>query len=124
MHELVEYFTDIDKRLAWEGQTYDTIEEVKSYPMNTSLFYMKFKKAWSEGQKDMLLLTHGVELRGNRYYLTSNSVQHKKFPDQKKTTRVECKISSQYFEPMADGTGVKSFTIMHSNPKNNTTMKD
>ena len=47
MPELVEYFTDIDKRLAWEGQIYESIEEVKSYPMNTSMFYLKYKQSFS-----------------------------------------------------------------------------
>ena len=70
------------------------------------------------------MLTHGVELRGNRYYLTINSVQHEDYPEQKKTTRIENKITGYYFEPMADGTGVKSFTIMHVNPKHNNMMKD
>ena len=46
--ELIEYFTDIDKRLAWEGQTYEGIEEVKSYPLHTSMLYMKYKKSWAE----------------------------------------------------------------------------
>ena len=45
MHELVEYFTDIDKRLAWEGQIYESIEEVKSYPMSTSMLYLKYKSS-------------------------------------------------------------------------------
>ena len=67
---------------------------------------------------------HGVELRGNRYYLTSSSVQHTSFPEQKRTARIESKFTSTYFEPMADGTGVKSFSIMHVNPKNHNSMKD
>ena len=71
MHELVEYFTDIDKRLAWEGQDYDSIEEVKSYPLSTSMLYMKYKNSFTQGKKDSLILTHGVELRGGRYYLSS-----------------------------------------------------
>ena len=71
MHELVEYFTDIDKRLAWEGQIYDSIEEVKSYPLSTNMLYMKYKSSFAQGKKDSLILTHGVELKGGRYYLTS-----------------------------------------------------
>jgi len=40
--QLVEYFLIIDKRMAWEGShLYASIEEVKSYPLNTSLYYFK-----------------------------------------------------------------------------------
>ena len=56
--------------------------------------------------------------------MTSNSVEHKNFPDQKKIVRTETKIAGIYFEPMADGTGVKCFTVSHVNSKNDTTMKD
>lgn len=39
---LIDYYTRIDKRMAWEGtQLYSSIEEVKTYPMNTSVFYYK-----------------------------------------------------------------------------------
>ena len=40
--ELIEFYTRIDKRMAWEGtQLYSSIEEVKTYPLNTSVFYFK-----------------------------------------------------------------------------------
>lgn len=40
--ELIEFYQMIDKRMAWEGSyLYDSIEEVKAYPLNTSLFYFK-----------------------------------------------------------------------------------
>ena len=47
MHELVEYFVDIDKRLAWEGQVFDSIEEVRSYPLSTSMLYIRFKNTFT-----------------------------------------------------------------------------
>ena len=37
--ELTQYFTNIDKRLAWESENFSSIEEVKSYPMKTSISY-------------------------------------------------------------------------------------
>ncbi len=50
-----------DKRMAWEG--HDTIEEVKAYPLNTSLFYIKLaQNGWPSGISEMFLVTHGVEL--------------------------------------------------------------
>jgi len=71
LHELVEYFKMVDKRLAWEGQNlYDSVEEVRAYPRHTSLYYMKLQQSsWPSGLTDMLMITHGVSLKGNRYYL-------------------------------------------------------
>lgn len=39
--ELVEYYTVIDKRLAWENNFYASLEQVKSYPMLTNMYYGK-----------------------------------------------------------------------------------
>jgi hypothetical protein len=60
--QLVEYFLIIDKRMAWEGShLYASIEEVKSYPLNTSLYYFKQQqRQWLTSVQDLLLLTHGV----------------------------------------------------------------
>jgi hypothetical protein len=42
--ELTDYFTATDKRMAWEGgHLFDSIEEVRSYPLSTSLYYYKLQ---------------------------------------------------------------------------------
>jgi hypothetical protein len=42
VRELIEFYQMIDKRMAWEGENlYDSIEEVRAYPLNTSLYYFK-----------------------------------------------------------------------------------
>ena len=56
----------------------------------------------------MLLVTHGVELRGNRYYMASTSVEHPEFPPQKTIQRAQFGVSSNYFEATADNLGVKN----------------
>ena len=80
--ELVEYFTDIDKRVAWEGNYYASLEQVKEYPLNTSMYYGKM--AQKRGAFDSLFLSHGVQIKGNRQYLTCVTVQHGDYPPQKK----------------------------------------
>ena len=78
---LIEFYSRIDKRMAWEGsQLYSSIEEVKTYPMNTSVFYYKLQQQqWPTGFKELLLLLHGVQLRGNRHYLVATSIDHPEF---------------------------------------------
>ena len=45
VNELIDYYKMVDKRMAWEGSTmFDSIEEVKAYPLNTSLFYFKLQQ--------------------------------------------------------------------------------
>ena len=46
-------------------------------------------------------------MRGNRYYLTSRNVEHHQFPLKKNIHRVTNQFSINYFEPTADGAGVK-----------------
>jgi len=121
---LIEYFTNIDKRMAWETN-YESIEEIRTYPLDTKIFYFKLKQGgtvWSSGAaKDSLILTHGVEMMQNRgYYLTALSVEHEDFPQQKKITRVESKMISNYFEPTADGRGVKNIFIVEVTPAQST----
>ena len=46
-------------------------------------------------------------MRGNRYYLTSRNVEHHSYPLKKNIARVQDRFTLNYFEPTADGTGVK-----------------
>ena len=46
-------------------------------------------------------------MRGNRYYLISRNVEHHSFPLKKNITRLENRFALNYFEPTADGAGVK-----------------
>ena len=46
-------------------------------------------------------------MRGNRYYLTSRNVEHHQFPFKKGIQRIQNQFAIYYFEPTADGTGVK-----------------
>lgn len=79
LKELIQYFRVADKRMAWE--CHDTIEEVRAFPLNTSLFYIKLAQSgWPSGMTEMFLATHGVELKGGRYYLASTSVDHEGYP--------------------------------------------
>lgn len=45
---LVEYFTSIDKRMAWDGANFESMEEVRSFPVKTSLCYIKLKNVKSQ----------------------------------------------------------------------------
>ena len=116
---LIEFYTRIDKRMAWEGtQLYSSIEEVKTYPMNTSVFYYKLQQQqWPSAVKELLLLIHGVQLRGNRHYLVATSIDHPEFSENK-TQRLSFKVTSNYFEASADGTGVKNTFIVSIPGKN------
>lgn len=104
MHELIDYYKAVDKRMAWEGSTlYDSIEEVRAYPMNTSLYYFKLQpNSWPSGCQDLLLVTQGVEIRGNRFYLSSTSVEHNDFVSQKVSHRANYRVMSNYFEATTD----------------------
>ena len=49
VNEMLEYFTQMDKRMAWEGAQYSTIEERLTYPLETGLYYFKLQtKNWRE----------------------------------------------------------------------------
>lgn len=111
--ELVEYHKMVDKRMAWEGQClYDSIEEVRAYPLQTSLYYTRLQKsAWPSGAQDMLLIQHGVAVQGNRYYLAGVSCEHIDYVGSAK--RVQLRVLSTYFEGSDDH--VKS-TFMISIP--------
>lgn len=110
MSELVEYYIDIDKRLAWENNYYEQLEQCRAYPLKTSMYYGKLQKKAS----DTLFLSHNVEIKGNRQYLTCCSVEHSEYPLQKKVQRATCAMSSNYFEPTADGKGVKNIFIFQT----------
>ena len=97
--------------MAWEG--HDTIEEVKAYPLNTSLFYFKLSSSgWPSGVSEMFFVTQGVELQGGRYYLASTSVEHQNYPPQKSSARISFQVSSNYFEASSDNESVKLTHIM------------
>ena len=45
VRELVDFYLIADKRMAWEGShAFSSVEEVKSYPLNTSLLYVKHQQ--------------------------------------------------------------------------------
>ena len=46
-------------------------------------------------------------MRGNRYFLTSRNCEHHQYPLKKNIVRVQDRFDFNYFEPTADGTGVK-----------------
>ena len=74
------------------------------------MYYAKLHKKGTS-QRDALYISHGVEIKGNRQYLVSLSVEHADYPVQKKVTRVTTSMNSNYFEPTADGKGVKNIFI-------------
>lgn len=45
--ELVEYYTETDKRLAWENNYYASLEQLRAYPLKTSMYYGKLQKKGS-----------------------------------------------------------------------------
>lgn len=57
--ELVEYFRDIDKRMAWENNYYTSLEVIRSYALKTDMYYGKLVKKGST-QRDQLMVTHSV----------------------------------------------------------------
>lgn len=50
-------------------------------------------------------------MRGNRYCLISRNVQHHQYPLRKGIQRIEDCFELNYFEPTADGKGVKLTNI-------------
>lgn len=106
MPELVEYYTNIDKRMAWEHEIFASIEEVKTFPMDTCMTYYK-TVADAKKAPDMLLLNHRIDLSGDRIYLSSCSCSHESFKPIKGVSRIESKTMSYYFEPTSDLKSVK-----------------
>lgn len=41
--QVVEFITNIEIRMLWDGQNYDSLKEVKGYAMNTKMFHIKLK---------------------------------------------------------------------------------
>lgn len=78
------------------------------YPLNTNLYYGKLL---GKPEKDCLLVTHRVEIKGNRQYLVSVSADHTEYPPQGKSQRVKGVTHANYFEPTADGKGVKHILV-------------
>ena len=111
VQELLEYFTDIDKRLAWENNYYASLEPIRAYPLKTSMYYGKLAQKRGQAAKDSLIITHGVSIKGNREYLSCLSVEHSEYPPEKKVQRVYTALHSNYFEPTTDGKGVKNILI-------------
>lgn len=74
--DLVEYFTNVEKRMQWDGTNFETMQEVLSYPIKTTITYIKMKQAKGQPARDALMLSHKIELVGDRVYLLSGSVQH------------------------------------------------
>ena len=103
--------------MAWDGANFQSMEEVRSFPIKTSLCYIKLKHVKPQPVRDCLMLSHKIELVGDRAYLLSGSVSHSAFPPQKGTQRIESPFSFNYFEPSYDGTGVKNIYICQTNPK-------
>ena len=60
--------------------------------MKTSMFYGKLKGKRGSSERDILTVTHGVQIKGNRQYLTTVSTEHEDYPPQKKTTRMNFSI--------------------------------
>ena len=40
--ELVDYFSSIDKCIAWQNNIYASLEQVRGYPLSTRMYYGKF----------------------------------------------------------------------------------
>lgn len=76
--ELLNYYMTPEKRMAWEGvpHLYDKIEEWRSYPMETSVYYYRLMDAWPNGAKDLILLTQIIRDHNERVYLSGGSVIH------------------------------------------------
>ena len=52
-------------------------------------------------------------MHGNRAYLTYSSCQHPDFKAKKNVSRLDIGLIANYFEPTADGTGVKNILIVN-----------
>lgn len=109
--DMVEYFTDIDKRMIWDGAQFESMEEVRSFPIKTALTYIKLKQVKGQQPRDCLMMSHKIELIGDRVYLLSGSVDHSGFNPLLGTQRIDSPFSFNYFEPTYDGTGVKNIYI-------------
>jgi len=96
--DLVEYFTSTEKRMQWDGANFESMQEVRCYPIKTSLTYIKVK-APAGKSVDALMLSHKIELVGNRVYLVSGSEKHPSFAPLPGTARIESPFSLNYFEP-------------------------
>jgi Mor family transcriptional regulator len=51
-----EYIRNLEKRMIWDGQNYESLKQVKKYEMNTQLYHVQLKKQWPLGNRDILLL--------------------------------------------------------------------
>jgi hypothetical protein len=109
LSELIDYFKMTDKRLAWQGQHYDSLEEVRAYPLDTSIWYCKLHTScWPQGLIDSLVVTHGVMVKEGQYYLTSTACEHHECPPLKPpNSRLAFKQVSNYFEESHDKQSVK-----------------
>lgn len=74
--ELVSYFTDTGKRMMWDGANFESMDEVRSFPIKTALCHIRLKQPRAQPARDCLMLSHRIELVGDRVYLVSGSVQH------------------------------------------------
>lgn len=111
--DLVDYFTDVSKRMQWDGANFESMQEVRVFPMKTSLTYIKLKQA----SMDALMLSHRIELVGNRVYLVSGSVVHGSYVPLPGTKRIDSPFSFNYFEPTDDETGVRNIYICQTTTK-------
>ncbi len=80
------------------------------------MYYGKLTSKRGQTERDTLTVTHSVKIKGNRQYLTTVSTEHDDYPPQKKTTRMHFSVQSNYFEPTADGKGVKNILIVQMQP--------
>jgi hypothetical protein len=109
--ELVfDYMKIIDKRKTWDG-SFDEVNIVKEYKMNTQLVYAKLKSQWPMGNREILLCFQAIFAGPGTFYLAGKSVEHDEFPVTNKMIRIFTTQGSYYFTPLTNGKQTKLIYI-------------
>ena len=108
---IFEYFSNLERRMIWDGHNYESLNQVKTYAMNTFIYLVQLKKQWPLGNRDLLLLFQGLQTPDGSIYLASKSTEHPEFPAQAKSLRVATKSGSFLFQPEKEGRVTKFFYV-------------
>jgi len=100
---LFEYFRNLEKRMIWDGHNYESLNQVKTFEMNTFIYLVNLKKQWPLGNRDLLLLFQGLQTPDGSIYLASKSTEHQEFPELPKNLRVATKSGSYLFQAEKEG---------------------
>ncbi|CDW84076.1 serine threonine protein kinase [Stylonychia lemnae] len=100
---VIEFLRNIDLRVMWDGQNFESINKVKDFGMETYIYYVRLKQQWPLGNRDLLLLFQGWQSEDGTIYLASKLTQHPDHPEIPKIIRVDTRSGSYAIEPLNEG---------------------